>query len=62
MQPVHGLRRIPMRIIYATCPDWWGEIHCWRHSRRYRAMSRQDPDVCPWEVVYTARTLCPVVH
>lgn len=62
--PVRGRRRIPIGIIYVVCYDWWGEIHCWRHSRRYRALCREYDDMCGWEVMYAREgsIICPVVH
>lgn len=64
-RPVRGLRRLSlMPHVLVRCPDWWGESHCWHHSRKYRAMCREDPDVCPWEVTYVrdVTRYCPMVH
>jgi hypothetical protein len=49
---VRGLRRIPLSIIAVVCWDWNGEIHCWRHSRRYRALCRDNDWDSVWEVIY----------
>ena len=54
-------RRVSLAAVRVRCPDAWGETYCWRHSARYRAACRRDPDIAPWEVIY-GPGVCAIAH
>ena len=54
-------RRVSLSNVHVRCPDHWGEVKCWKHSRPYRKLCREDDNVCPWEIV-RGHHFCPVSH